>query len=611
MAVVATAALLLVDAVWAGWMTRAALLDARDELACGAGGLGSGDVTIAVECMRRAEERARDAEAFGVHPAAVVGSFLPWIGDDVRAVVPIARAARWAASGGATLARAATEVGWGSDDFSLLDADGTVDLRAIEAATPELEAATADLERASSELRGLSPGSFVAPLARAAGEAEAELERQTGLVLKARTLAHLLPGMLGGGGPRRYLLAFQNLSAPRGTGGFLGFVGTLEADAGRLTLASLDPVADVPQVAPVAVPAEVARRYGPFGVRTTLWASNYPPDVPTSSRIAMAIWREAGQPPVDGVVWTDTIWMAEMLRATGPVTSIAWPDPVTADNLVEVFHRGLFEGKDSAAIDAAQGQLGVDLFSAIFAGQPTPSGVASAVSTGASTGHLALFVRDETEESSIEALGAAGRFELGDNPLAVVWQDASASKAGYFAERTVTSHVTLHRDGSSGVETTVTMQNDAPTGPPSALLGDGRDVPVGWWGVDVEVYMPTDAVAPKVTVTGHSLSGIDEAFGHPLADAFLFADPGERSSATVTYEDPAASVEADGIWTYRIQLRPQPAIRAIGHTVEIELPEGADIVAAPRGSIVDDGIIRWEWAPTEPVELVIAFSIPR
>ncbi len=610
MAVVVAALLLLADGIWAGWTTRAALLDARSELECGADGLGSGDVILADECWRRAEERARDAEGFGAHPAAVVAGFLPWVGDDVRAVVPIARAARFAAAAGASLTLAASEAGWGSDDFSLLGGDGIVDLPTIEAATPELEAATVDLERAASEIRGLSAASFVAPLARALGEAGAELDRQTALALKARTLAHLLPGMLGGDEPRRYLLAFQNLSAPRGTGGFLGFVGTLEADGGRLTLTSLDPVGDVQQVRPVAVPAEVARRYSPFGVRTTMWASNYPPDVPTSSRIAMEIWRGAGRAPVDGVVWTDTIWMAEMLRAIGPVTSTVWPEPVTADNLVEVFHRGLFESDDSAAIDAAQGQLGADLFSAMLSGQPTPSGLASALSSGARTGHMALFVRDETEEASIEVLGAAGRFELGENPLAAVWQDASAYKVGYFAERTVTSHVTLHRDGSSDVETTVTMQNDAPSGPPSVLLGDGGDVPVGWWGVDVEVYLPTDAVTPRVRVTGRSISGIDEAFGHPLADAFLFADPGERSSATITYEDPSAAVETDGTWTYRTQLRPQPAIRPIRHTVEIELPEGADIVAGPRGSIVDDGIIRWEGAPTEPMELVIAYSIP-
>ena len=610
MAVMASALILfLADAVWAAWTTRTALLDAREGLACGADGLRSGDVSLATDCMRRAGDRARDAEAFRLHPAAVVGGVLPWIGDDVGSVVPIARAAGWAASGGASLVRAATAAGWGSDDFTLLGAGGTVDLGTIEETTPQLEAAAVDLERASSELHALSTGSFVPPLAGAVREAQAELDRQTGLVVDASILARALPSLLGADDPKRYLLAFQNLSAPRGTGGFLGFVGTLEAGAGRISLTSLDPVADVEQVGPVAVPAEIARRYGAFGVRTTMWASNYPPDVPTSSRIAMSIWREAGRAPVDGVLWTDTIWMAEMLRSTGPVFSTAWPEPITSDNLVDVFHRGVFEIERQGSIDALQGQLGGDLFNALLAGRPDPASLAGAMSSGARTGHLALFVRDEADQASIEQLGAAGRFELGENPLAVIWQDASASKAGYFAERTVSSHVTLHQDGSSAVETKVTMRNDAPTGPASELLGDGGDVPVGWWGVDVEVYLPADAISPKVHVTGRSLSGIDTAYGHPLADAFLFADPGQASTATVTFDDPDAADGVDGVWTHRIELRPQPTIRPITHSLEIELPSGADVIDMPAGSVFDDGTVRWEGAPIEPMELLVTYSI--
>ena len=561
--------------------------------------------------MRRAEERALDAERFRLHPAAAIGSFLPWIGDDIGAVVPIARAAGWAASGGASLTRAAEAAGWGSANFSLVSADGAVDLQTIEEATPGLQEAAADLERASIELDGLSPAAFVPPLARAVQEAEAELDRQTRFAVDAGTLARVLPDLLGADGSKRYLLAFQNLSAPRGTGGFLGFVGTLEAVGGRLTLASLDPVSDVPTVAPVQVPAEVARRYGPFGISTTMWASNYAPDVPTSSRIAMAIWREAGRAPVDGVIWTDTIWMRDMLRASGSVLSTAWPDPITADNLVDVFHRQIFETANPASINAVQAQLGTDLFGAVLAGRPGPRNLASALSSGARTGHLALFAHDEVVQSSLEDLGAAGLFQLGENPLAVIWQDASASKAGYFAERTVASHVSLRPDGSSEVETSVTMLNEAPTGPPSELLGEGDGVPVGWWGVDAEIYLPTDAVSPKVTATPRTLTGIDEAYGHPLADAFLFADPGGSSTATVRYEDPDTAVEAGGIWTYRIELRPQPAIRPIVHAVEIELPEGAAVVGTPRTAEVGDGSIRWEGAPTEPLELVFTYSMPR
>ena len=173
----------------------------------------------------------------------------------------------------------------------------------------------------------------------------------------------------------------------------------------------------------------------------------------------------------------------------------------------------------------------------------------------------------------------------------------------------MTSRIMLSNAGSSKVETSVTMRNDAPTGPASELLGDGSDVPVGWWGVDVEIYLPTEAISPKVRVTGQSLSGIDEAYGHPLADAFLFADPGASSTATVTYDDPDAAVEGADVWTYRTQVRPQPSLRPIAHTIELELPGGAQVVSMPPGSVVNDGTIRWEGAPTSATELVVVYSL--
>ena len=44
--------------------------------------------------------------------------------------------------------------------------------------------------------------------------------------------------------------------------------------------------------------------------------------------------------------------------------------------------------------------------------------------------------RDQ-EQGALEGLGAAGQFTLGDNPLAVAWDGAVSSRAGYFARKEV------------------------------------------------------------------------------------------------------------------------------------------------------------------------------
>jgi hypothetical protein len=609
---VATAAILLLafDAAWAVLATRSSLESTRRELECGGEAIREGDLQTAVACTARATDSAASAQWFRFHPSVVLGGLLPWIGDDVEAVGSMTSAVGWAASGAASLADAALAAGWEGDAAVVVGPDGVVDLDAVAAAAPGLEGAAADFQQASREIGAIEVDSLVAPLRTAVTDAREVLDPQTRLVVSARDLSWLLPDMLGADGVRRYLLAFQNLSAPRGTGGYLGVVGVLEAVGGRVSLASLDPVGDVPVVPPVPVPDEIARRYGPFGVETTMWASNYSPDVQASSKIAMDIWAAAGRPAVDGVVWADTVWMAAMVGASEPVTSAAWPEPITADNLVDILNRQVFETTDTPATNEAQTRIGSDLWASVLANQADPQELATAMSTGTRSGHFAAFSTSPDTQAILARLGAAGRFELGDTPLAVVWQDAAANRAGYFADLGVSSSVTLAPDGAATVRTDVSMRNEAPDGPPSILLGglEGGAAP-GYWGVDVEVYLPTDAERPRVRVDVPSITGFDEAFGHPVVDAFLYADSGGGATATISYDDPSAGVESDGAWTYATQIRPQPTLRPVTHTLEIVLPEGAEVLEAPEGAQVSDTTVRWTGAPTQPIELVVRYRL--
>jgi Protein of unknown function (DUF4012) len=607
---VAATLLLAFDAAWAVWTARSSLLSAQRELECGGDALRDGDLQLAVECTDQATDSASSAQWFRFHPSVALGGLLPWIGDDVEAVVALTSAVGWAASGAASLADAALAAGWEGDAAVVVGPDGVVDLEAVAAATPGLEGAAADLQQASREIDAIEVDSLLPPLRTAVVDAREGLDPQTHLVVAARDLSWLLPDMLGADGVRRYLLAFQNLSAPRGTGGYVGVVGVLEAIGGRVSLASLDPVGDVPIVAPVGVPDDIARRYGPFGVETTMWASNYPPDVPASSRIAMDIWERAGQPAVDGVVWADTVWMAAMVAASEPVSSSAWPEPITADNLVDILNRQVFESTDTPATNETQTRIGADLWASVLANQADPEGLATAMSSGTRSGHFAAFSTNPSTQAILARLGAAGRFELGDTPLAVVWQDAAANRAGYFAELGVTSSVTLTPGGSATVQTDVSMRNEAPAGPPSILLGGLEGgAPAGYWGVDVEVYLPTDAERTRVRVDAPSITGVDEAYGHPVADAFLYADSGGEATATVRYEDPSAAVESDEVWTYATQIRPQPTLRPVAHALEIVLPPGAEVIEAPKGAVVQGAMVRWTGMPTQPIELVVRYRV--
>ena len=508
------------------------------------------------------------------------------------------------------MAVAASATGWDGDGVPGFRTGGQVDLSAIEDAMPGLEKGAADLEAAAQQMGGIDTGHLVWPLADAIDEATTTLDEQTHLVVTARDLGRLLPGMLGADGHRRYFLAFQNLSAPRGTGGFLGLYGVLDAQDGHSTLTALQPIGTVPRVKPVPVPEEVQRRYGSKGVATTMWSSNYPPDVPTSSQIALEIGREAGLGEFDGVIWTDTVWMADVLKAVGPVDSSAWPEPLTGDNLVDVANRQVFEGDDATASDAAQAQIGLDVWTALLTRTPQPEPLAAAMSRGTREGHLMVFSTDPEDQQALDALGATGEFTLGPNPLAVIWQDASASRAGYFAERDVAASVRLDGEGDARAETVVTLHNGAPDGPPSILLGvPGEGVPVGWWGADVEIYLPADARNADVRVNRPSVYSVGTAYEHKVAGAFLYAGPGGDCTATAVYRQAAAATQVDGTWEYRVQVRPQVALRPIPYSLDVTLPEGAQVLETSPGVTVSGTSVQWSGSPVVPEDVWVRYSL--
>jgi hypothetical protein len=415
--------------------------------------------------------------------------------------------------------------------------------------------------------------------------------------------------MLGGERSRTYLLALQNLSAPRGTGGFLGFYGSLTATNGTVELDELTASSTVPEVRPVDVPADAARLYSRFGVRTTFWAANYSPDVPTSSTIALEIAEEAGLGSFDGVIWTDTVWLASMLGAVGPVNSKAWAEPLTADNLVDVLNRQTFLETSAMRSDDLQARIGLDVWDALLTRPADAVELASIMADATASGHFTAFSTTSNEESLLADLGADGAFEPGSNPFTVIWQDAGATRAAFFAEKRAATEIALGADGTAQVATTVTLNNGAPDGPPSILLGTGGgSPPIGWMGLDVEVYLPEGASEPQIETSEASVYSVQRAFDRRVGGCFLYGDPGDEMTCTLSYAAPDAATPVDDGWEYRMQIQPQPSLAPMPVSVTVQIPDGSEIEEMPPGASVDGTTVTWTGAPAEPTTLVFRYA---
>jgi hypothetical protein len=119
-------------------------------------------------------------------------------------------------------------------------------------------------------------------------------------------------------------------------------------------------------VPPVAAPEEVVKRWKDSGSFSNFIDTTYPPDFPTAGMLMTEIWQAAGRPSVDGVLAADPHFMAELLRVLGPVDTPAWPDTITADNVVQILAADTFKTPSYIVSDRWQNTVGDALWQALL-----------------------------------------------------------------------------------------------------------------------------------------------------------------------------------------------------------------------------------------------------
>ncbi|MGH3927238.1 MAG: DUF4012 domain-containing protein, partial [Pseudonocardiaceae bacterium] len=360
--------------------------------------------------------------------------------------------------------------------------------------------------------------------------------------------------------------------------------GILAADDGSISLETFEHVARLGTVPPIQAPRDVEARYSRFGGTTHFIAANYSPDFPTSAEVILEMWRRSGAPPLDGVIAADPVLMSYLLNAYGSVSTSVWPEPLTPETVSTILHRDTFTLPKGDS-DAAQEGIGEAFWGTVLDNPLPIGGLIDPLTRGVRERHLQVYSTDPEEQDALVDLGAGGQVELTSNPLYVVWQDATAARAGFFARKQGVHRVSLAADGSATVETEVILENGAPDGPPSSLLGEGATGdPIGYFAAFVNVYLPQGATDVESSVEpGVPLGIVEQEFGHPVATELIGAPPGEEARMTVTYEVPEAAVRRGDVWEYRLGYLPQPALSPSGLMVEINLPPEAEVVATSPG----------------------------
>lgn len=581
---------LVADGLYVAWRLPGSLDDARAALERGRDELSGERVLAAAAAFDDALDAAQGAESLTRHPAYALAGVVPPLARDADAVRALTTASALSARAGVAASEGAAEVGGGRGLAAALYRAGRVDFDALATLRPYVHDAAALLERAADVVAG-SPAPRLGLVRDARDAAARRLADARATARRGTVLVDALPGLLGEDTTRRYLLAFQTPSEARGGGGFIGMYGVLEAYDGRLRLARVSSIRNLVALGPakgIDAPQWFRRTWGPSSSLRDPRQVNYSPNFPVTSEVLLDMYDQLAGETLDGVVAMDPVALTRLTAAIGPVSSPGFDTRVGPDNGAEVLMRDIYlDFEDQRTQHRFLAGLVRDFWTRLGSGGVDAAELGRALGDAVRGQHFKVYARDDGGRAALAALDADGDYEMAGPQVQMVFQNSALpNKVDYFMFRRIETHVALEANGDAEVVTTVTLKSNAPTGPPSILLGRAP----GLVGVDrafVYFLLPEGARGGRLEIEGrrrYALPGRDDE--HPLRFGLVHVPPGRARDVRLAYRVPAG----DDTRRFELTLFPQATVHVDQFELTIAPPDGHELeVAGDAGAVTERG----------------------
>jgi hypothetical protein len=411
----------------------------------------------------------------------------------------------------------------------------------------------------------------------------------------------------------------QNEDETRATGGFITGAGLLRVDGGRIVEMSFQDsnFVDNWQEKPYDFPPQPL--YQLMGLELFVFRdSNFWPNFPTSAEAAMELY-EYGQEsvPLDGVIAIDQRFVSQLVMVTGPVDVPGFEEPVTSGNVIASLREswGTEEGESlkewtpnrkdflGPFAQAVQRQLfsSLDTIDPLF--------LTKTIDEAVEQKHLQLYMRDAEMATVLDQLNWDGRIEAAPNSdlLMVVDTNVGYNKVSPLIERQLAYHVTLAADGTATAELTAHYEHSGEARADEVCTQEVSYEPNpryeqlinGCFWNYLRVYVPvgtelvegTEHSVPEGSISfGQGWQGGAQLVSEPgnlraLANFFVLR-PADSLDSTYRYRLPQVVTERDGVKEYRLSILKQAGLSAGPVTVQISLPDGAEVVSAPAAASV-------------------------
>ncbi len=413
-------------------------------------------------------------------------------------------------------------------------------------------------------------------------EAENTVRRVQGIVA-------LLPALLGHDQPMRYLVLFQNDAEARPTGGFIGSIGVVDIEKGKVRKLYM------PSGGSYDVQGALRVNYRPpeplqyVNSRFEFHDANWWPDFPTSARKLLALWDNAQEPTVDGVIAINASLFERLLAIVGPVDLSEYGKRIDAENFFLETQKAVefeYDRKANTPKKFLRDLATVVLEKIGSSGDAALFPVALAFLDAVPERDVQAYLVSPALQEKVKSASMSGAFmplaPLEDS-LRIVRTNIGGGKTDHVVRDAVTHTTTIVEDGAIEDRVTITRVHDGKRGalfegvrsrdylrvyvPKGAtLLGsDGFSLPTRSREVPPEEYRDDPDLAYLLASTIDSEKRVQVATEgeRTFFGGWVELNPGEVKTMTLTYRLPFSFARIR-MPTYRLRFEKQSGIRGTG-----------------------------------------------
>lgn len=549
----------LIGAVVAARAVNAAKGDGNDVVAA----LNAGKLPQAHEAARRLREDAGTAVSATDDPLWWIGSKVPFVGANVAAVRDSATALNTIAS---TSLPVLLDLAGEVDNGSLRPRDGRVDPAAFTRFAPRVRQAASALDGPASAVEKIDTGDLLPPFDSLMGEVQSRVEQAYQAIKAAANAFEVMPTMLGGHGPRDYLLLVQNPAEIRATGGLPGTWAIIHADNGRLTMTDTTFLGDLVRYSDrIPLSTGEAQLFGTdFGTIPNDITGT--PDFPRVAQIAAAIEKRRGV-SVSAVFSVDPIALGYVLGGTGPIAlqpGVQLTSANTAHYLLNALYQQI---PDPGAQNEAFSLVARKTFAALVGGQGSQVNAIRGLVQAVGQRRVFAWSSDPVIARSLKGDALSGSFpqDTGKTPqVGVYLNDAVAGKPEYYLQQASSVKATGCHDGVQTLKLQTSFRSTMPTNAASLsqwIVGDGSFAKKGHIYMVMYIAAPWRGSVQSLEVNGQQLTVTSNVLnGRQMATYPIDLAPGQIATVTATLRTgPGQSAPGKLSWTPGMSLRSNPS----------------------------------------------------